>query len=501
MASAIKRVPNAPTIGTAIAGNASASVAFSNLNYVTNPSFEGAATTGFAAASATLTASSTYAYVGTFSMASTLLSASDTNIAYWGGGTVPSAGNYNFSAWFYIPGASTIPNGSTISISYEGANGSNVTSNAAVLQKGNWIQATAILNFTTTTYGAIVARSNFLPSTYAGQIVYSDLWSVDTAAAGSGAVYSYTATSSPGGITGSGMATPVTVSGLTNGTAYTFTVKATNVYGTSVASSASNSITPVASAPSTVTYLVVAGGGGATGNFGGGGGAGGYSTGTLSVSTSVGYTVTVGAGGSGPFDNATTSIFSSITSLRGAPGLGSTALGGNGTYGSAGGPGPGSYAGAAGTPGQGNNSGASDGTAGGGGGGAGAVGGSAASGSAGGNGSTFSVNGGTYAGGGGGAGTDSRTSNNGGSGGGGRGGSSASGRAAGVSGTANTGGGAGGGTQGNSATYYTNGGSGIVIVAYSSTFADAASTTGSPSFVNNGTNKIYTFTGSGSITF
>jgi hypothetical protein len=40
-----------------------------------------------------------------------------------------------------------------------------------------------------------------------------------------------------------------------------------------------------------------------------------------------------------------------------------------------------------------------------------------------------------------------------------------------------------------------------VIVAYSSSFANAASTTGGPGFVNNGTNKIYTFTGSGSITF
>ena len=59
---------------------------------------------------------------------------------------------------------------------------------------------------------------------------------------------SYTATSSPGGFTGTGSSSPITVSGLTNGTAYTFTVTGTTNYGvSSVATSASNSITPAAS--------------------------------------------------------------------------------------------------------------------------------------------------------------------------------------------------------------------------------------------------------------
>jgi trimeric autotransporter adhesin len=63
-------------------------------------------------------------------------------------------------------------------------------------------------------------------------------------ATGGAAVSTFTATSSPGGLTGTG-ASPITVSGLTNGTAYTFTVTATNANGTSTASSASNSVTPV----------------------------------------------------------------------------------------------------------------------------------------------------------------------------------------------------------------------------------------------------------------
>jgi hypothetical protein len=66
------------------------------------------------------------------------------------------------------------------------------------------------------------------------------------AVTGGPAITSYTATSSPGGITGSAASSPITVSGLTNGTAYTFTVTATNSIGTGAASAASNSVTPTA---------------------------------------------------------------------------------------------------------------------------------------------------------------------------------------------------------------------------------------------------------------
>lgn len=59
---------------------------------------------------------------------------------------------------------------------------------------------------------------------------------------GTGAI-TYTATSSPGGVTGTG-ASPITVSGLTTGTAYTFTVTASTPGGTSAPSAASNSATP-----------------------------------------------------------------------------------------------------------------------------------------------------------------------------------------------------------------------------------------------------------------
>jgi len=72
---------------------------------------------------------------------------------------------------------------------------------------------------------------------------------------GGSVITSYTATSSPSGITGTlsqaGSGT-ITVTGLTASTSYTFTVTATNAVGTSAASAASNSITTPAAPPTVI---------------------------------------------------------------------------------------------------------------------------------------------------------------------------------------------------------------------------------------------------------
>jgi large repetitive protein len=69
---------------------------------------------------------------------------------------------------------------------------------------------------------------------------------------GGSAITQYTVTSNPGGLTASGANSPVTVTGLTNGTAYDFTVVATNEAGTSAASARSNSVSPAGT--QTITF-------------------------------------------------------------------------------------------------------------------------------------------------------------------------------------------------------------------------------------------------------
>jgi len=135
---------------------------------------------------------------------------------------------------------------------------------------------------------------------------------------GGATITSYTATSSPSGITGTlsqaGSGT-ITVSGLAAITSYTFTVTATNSVGTSAASAASNSITTSTqpgqseyltagtytwTAPTGVTSIsVVAVGSGHGGGTGGAaGGALAYKN-NITVTPGANYTVIVGSAGSG----------------------------------------------------------------------------------------------------------------------------------------------------------------------------------------------------------
>lgn len=327
---------------------------------------------------------------------------------------------------------------------------------------------------------------------------------------GGSPITSYTMTSNPGNISQSGANSPIVVTGLTNGTSYTFTGIASTTIGDSAISSPSNAVVPATSF--SLEYLVVAGGG--SGGYGsvqggsGGGGGGGHLSGNLSVSPGTNYTVTVGAGGSN--SNGSNSVFSSITSQGGGKGgnydAGTGTVGNNG--GSGGGGGSGAFTnGAFIAGGTGNSSpqqGYGGGNAvtsgstptGGGGGGALGIGGDAQLNAFAGDGSFGEINGITgtnimRAGGGGGSAWDA-VPNGTGYGGGGNGS-----KTTGAAGTVNRGGGGGaGGTPG-------NGGSGLVVLKVPNPFtANVANTlTFNTSNTVSGF-TIYAFTaGTGNITF
>lgn len=139
---------------------------------------------------------------------------------------------------------------------------------------------------------------------------------------GGGAITGYTAVANCGSKFGSGSSSPITVTGLTNCTAYTFKVYANNAFGPSAYSASSNSVTPTKIptgqqayttsgtyswvAPTGVTSVSVvavgSGGGGGTqsktfANYGGGGGGLTYAN-NYSVTAGNSYTVVVGAASS-----------------------------------------------------------------------------------------------------------------------------------------------------------------------------------------------------------
>jgi trimeric autotransporter adhesin len=268
-------VPTAPAIGTATAGNAQATVNFtaptnnggSVITSYTVTSSPGGLTATGAVSPITVTGLTngtayTFTVKATNAMGSSSASAASNSV---NPATVPgapiigtaTAGNAQAAVSFTAPSSN---GGSAIT-------GYTVTSSPGGLTAGGTaspLTVSGLTNGTTYTFtvkainaigsgAASTASNSVTPATVPGAPTVGTATAGNAQATvsftapssnGGSAITGYTVTSSPGGLTVSGSASPLTVTGLNNGTAYTFTVKATNVVGSGAASAASNSVTP-----------------------------------------------------------------------------------------------------------------------------------------------------------------------------------------------------------------------------------------------------------------
>src|SRR5664280_1283650 len=162
------------------------------------------------------------------------------------GGNITSDGNGAITAkgvcWALTTGP-TITN----SLTTDGTGSASFVSNLSGLTSGviYYVRAYAT-NSAGTAYGNEITFTTVLgaPTNVVATAGNAQATLTFTAPAGGSGITGYTVTSTPGNITGTGTASPIIVTGLTNGTAYTFTVIATNANGNSPASVASNSVTP-----------------------------------------------------------------------------------------------------------------------------------------------------------------------------------------------------------------------------------------------------------------
>lgn len=262
-------VPGAPTIGTAIAGDTQASVAF-----VAPVNIGGSAITGYivtvnpADVVPVHGGSSPIVVTGLTNGQAYTFTVTADNVA----GTGPASGASNSitpaaiqTITFANPGAQNF--GTTPTLTATADSGltpvfTSFTTGVCTITSGGAL--TFVTAGSCTINADQAGNSSYLPATqvsrtFAVNPVQPGSPTAVTAVAGESsasvsftapisnggsAITSYAVIASPGGATVSGAASPITFSGLTNGTAYTFTVTATNAVGTSVVSAASNSVTP-----------------------------------------------------------------------------------------------------------------------------------------------------------------------------------------------------------------------------------------------------------------
>ncbi|MGI2111932.1 beta strand repeat-containing protein, partial [Shewanella frigidimarina] len=275
-ASNIMTVAGAPTIGTATAGDTQASVTFSapgsnggSAIYAYTVTSSPGSYTGSGAGSPLTVTGLTNGVAYTFTV--TAINSSGTSSASGSSSAVTPKAVQTIS--FANPGAQsfgttptlnatassgltptftssttgvcTISTGGALSFVTTGA----CSINADEAGSGSYLPAAQVSQSFSVT--AVVAGAPIIGTATAGDTQASVSFSAP-ASNGGAAISAYTVTSSPGGYTASGAGSPLTVTGLTNGVAYTFSVTATNSAGTGSSSSASNSVTPIGS--QTITF-------------------------------------------------------------------------------------------------------------------------------------------------------------------------------------------------------------------------------------------------------
>lgn len=265
--------PGAPTIGTATAGDTQASVTFTapasnggaSITTYTATANPGGATgtcSGPAACTITVTGLSngvsyTFSVTANNGTGTSSASAASNSVTPKAAQTITfnNPGTQNFGTTPTLTATAT----SSLSVTFTSATtgvctistggaltfvtSGTCTINADQAGDGSYLAAPQVGR--SFTVAAVVPGAPTIGIATAGDTQASVTFTAPVFTGGS-AITGYTVTSNPAGLTNIGAASPITVTGLTNGVSYTFTVTATNIVGTGSASAASNAVTPKA---------------------------------------------------------------------------------------------------------------------------------------------------------------------------------------------------------------------------------------------------------------
>ena len=278
---AIPTAPSAPTIGTATAGDGQAFVTFTppasnggsaitTYTATANPGGAFGSCAGPAACTATVTGLNngmayTFTVTATNGIGTSTASGASNSATPKGNQSItfsnPGAQNFGTTPTLTATATSSLTptfTSSTTGVCTITSGGSLtfVTAGSCTIdadQAGStvWNAATTVTQ--TFTVNAIAPGAPTIGTATAGNTQATVTFTAPASTGGAAIIASgYTVTANPGGATATGSSSPITVTGLTNGTAYTFKVTATNSAGTGGASDASNSITPAA--PQSITF-------------------------------------------------------------------------------------------------------------------------------------------------------------------------------------------------------------------------------------------------------